>query len=184
MDDEAKLRTYTSLTNEFKISNYKDIKDIFTDEQEELFGSILFDATQRYYKQKINSKIIIPQLTNKTDQSTINKFFSGVKTRIWDLYSAGSPPIEITKDEEISYFTDIISTDILDSAITEIPVEIQLLQPETCDVVNNLNTNLVTELQDLYNESLKLKTEDKIKIRNELRKQLITQNEVLKTCKR
>jgi hypothetical protein len=177
MNGEAE---YTSLINEFKISNYK---DIFTDDQEELFGSILFDFTQRYYKEKLpeggSNKIIIPQITNKTNKSTITNFLSGIKTRIWDLYSSEGS-MSITKDEEISYFVDNISTDILDSAITEVPIEIQLLQPETCDVANNLNSHLVSELQDLYNESLNLQTDEKIKIRNDLLKKLTAQNKFFK----
>ena len=86
----------------------------------------------------------------------------------------------------ISYFNDYITTDTLDDAITEIPIEMQLLKEENCGESKNLNSSVISELKDLLEEDQKIDTSisHKINVKKQLESQIEAQIEILVKLRR
>jgi hypothetical protein len=161
---------------------YKDL--IKTDDIniQQAMSVILFDLTKDFYKEKFN--IVIPSYSKKVlKRWMIVEFFSTIRKTIWNIFNRKNK-IDLT-DNNISYFNDLTTTDVLDSCITEIPIEQQILKEEGCGSAKNLNNNVIEELEDLFNESQKLGIDitEKYKIKLELENKVKLQEEILKKNK-
>jgi len=107
------------LISDFVNMNLSDIKDFISNsDTQAAFNLAMFQLMEQYYKKRLNLNIIIPKtkeeiLRDKTWYKKIIDYIPFVKSK--KTY------------ENVDLFNDYITTDALDYAITEVPIENQFL---------------------------------------------------------
>lgn len=168
--------------NNIGLSMYSDIKGISSTDNQETINTLLFESTMKYYKDKLGVSIVVPRLP--LNKGVISSFFKAVKTRVYDSFK-GEYKIDILNDiDGIKYFGDFITTDALDSVITEIPIEVQLLKEETCSELGGINSRILDELKEFIKMDDELgDTSKKREIKKELEEKIKSQEEILSVVK-
>lgn len=162
------------------LSMYKDVQGISSSETGDTLNALLFDGTMRYYKERLDVSIVIPELPQKPTQGMITNFFKSVKTKVYDSYKGDSTVNILDDTDSIKYFGDFITTDVLDAAITEIPIETQLLKEETCSELSGINSRIVDELKEFMKMDEELgSTLQKRQIKEELEEKIKAQDEII-----
>lgn len=169
---------------EIGLSMYKDIEGISNSKNEETLNALLFDRTMRYYKERLDVNIIIPQLPKKPTEGMISGFFKAVKTKVYDSFNKDYKVDILNDTDSTKYFGDFTTSDTLDSVITEIPVEIQLLKEESCGELIGINSRIISELKEFMDIDERLgSTELKRELKSELENKIKSQNEILRFLK-
>lgn len=166
------------ILDDIGLTMYTDIKGLSDSDTQEAINALLFDQTMRYYKNRMD--IIIPKVPQKTSKWMINNFFKAVKMKVYDSFKEDYKADLMNDVDSMEYFGDFITTDVLDAAITEVPIETQLLKEETCGELKGINNRIVDEL----NEFMRLDTElgstvQKRILKKELEDKIRAQEEIL-----
>lgn len=159
---------------------YKDVQGVSNSETEETLNTLLFDQTMRYYKDRLDVSIVVPELPQKPTRGIIANFFKSVKTKVYDSFNKDSSVNILNDTDSTKYFGDFITTDVLDSAITEIPIETQLLKEETCSELSGINNRIIDELKEFMKMDEELgSTSEKRRLKEELEEKIKSQEEII-----
>jgi hypothetical protein len=139
----------------------------------------MFEVLQEFYKNRLDVNIILP----KTKDESKKGIFSWVKTAVSKI-----PLVSSTKlYENVDLFNDYITTDALDYAITEVPIENQFLaELGGCDEEESLAKKILLCIKDTKKNYALLGSslEEKYKLIDELERKLLMQDAVIGTQKR
>jgi len=176
----TKMSNPPQMFDDIGLTMYKDIEGISSSETGESLNALLFDGTMRYYKDRLDISIVIPELPQKPTRGMIGNFFKSVKTKVYDSFNGESAVNILNDTDSTKYVGDFITTDVLDSAITEIPIETQLLKEETCSELSGINSRIIDELKEFMKMDEELgSTLRKRKIKDDLEDKIKAQEEIL-----
>ncbi|MDD4930617.1 MAG: hypothetical protein PHG66_00490 [Candidatus Colwellbacteria bacterium] len=168
------------ILDDIGLSTYRDLQGISDSETGDTLNALLFDQTMRYYKDRLDVSIIIPKLPTKPTRGMIMSFFGSIKTKVYDSFNKDAAVNILDDTDSTKYFGDFITTDVLDGAITEIPIETQLLKEETCSELSGINSRIVGELKEFMKMDEELgSTAQKRKLKDELEEKIKAQEEIL-----
>jgi hypothetical protein len=158
------------------IDYYSDVMEIFSLDNQEDISATWFEATQRYYQ--TSQQIIIPE--NKVPRWQITQFLVDTREKITKILSRDPTPV-VEPVLKIDYISAVATSDVLDDAITEKPIELQIITPKTvCIKTKNLNNQIHIQLNELLKEDLNMGSlADKQGVKKYLLEQVAKQREVL-----
>jgi hypothetical protein len=140
------------------------------------FNMRMFEVLQEFYKKRLDVNIILP----KTKEENKKGVLAWVKNALSHVPFTPSEK----KYENIDLFNDYITTDALDYAITEVPIENQFLKElGSCDEEESLANKILLCMKDTEkNFSLLGSTLDqKYKLLEELERKLLMQKAVIES---
>ena len=140
------------------LNEFKSISDMYKKDPAQRINLLLFESSKRFYEQKLDTKILLPKI-KKVNTNIVNKFLKTVYTSTTSLFNPNYKTDMLKDYDDMSYFNTYITTDTLDDAITEIPIEAQLFKDEGCDELENLNSNMLNLLKDLRKDGDNLQDE-------------------------
>jgi hypothetical protein len=163
-----------SLIDDMINTNLTDIHEFFSNSDTQAsFNSAMFSLAKEYYKNRLSVNIIVP----KTKEEIL-------KDQTWYKKIASLIPFAKSKKlyENVDLFTDYITTDALDYAITETPIENQFLnEVGTCREEGSLAEKVqlcVTNVEESL-DSLGSSLEDKYALIHELESKIALQEKAI-----
>lgn len=163
-----------SLINDIINTNFNDIQEFLSNsDTQAAFNSAMFMLSKEYYKNRLNVNIVIP----KTKEEILND-------QTWYKKIANLIPFARSKKlyENVGLFEDYITTDALDYAITETPIENQYLnEVGTCKEEESLANKVQLAVENVEESlhSLGSSLEEKYALIRELEDKITLQEKAL-----
>jgi hypothetical protein len=140
------------------LDDFKAISDMYKKDQAQRINLLLFESSKKFYEQRLETKILLPKI-KKVNTNIVNKFLKTIYISNTTFFNQNYKTDMIKDFDDISYFSNFITTDTLDDAITEIPIETQLFKEDNCEELENLNSNMLNLLKDLRKDGDSLQEE-------------------------